>query len=159
MGAIVQDFVEETDPITGEKVKKLRYFKTIEKEDGTIDVEETDEDTGDPVLKWTGTPYEGLWYSLMGTVKDVLKLDFKHIKGEEERNRRALFALADAGLMFMLLAIMKAILDGIIEESGTEGLSGTLLNMSSAVNNKVLNEYNVYQSTLGAVNSEPVFLS
>jgi hypothetical protein len=31
--------------------------------------------------------------------------------------------------------------------------------MSARINNKVLNEYNIWQSTLGAVNTEPVFLS
>jgi hypothetical protein len=33
------------------------------------------------------------------------------------------------------------------------------LGMTAMVNNKVLNEYNVWHSTLGAVSSEPVFLS
>ena len=38
---------------------------------------------------------------------------------------------------------MKALLDGIIADNGTEGLSGTLLNGAAAINKKVLNEYNV----------------
>lgn len=154
MGKVVQDFVVDKDGN-----KKLQYFKTIENEDGSFRTEVTDEDTGDPVLKWEGAPYEGLWYALAGTIKDVATLNFKHIKNNEERNRRVMFALADAGLMFLLLAIVKALLDGIIEENGTEGLSGSALNMAAAINTKVLNEYNIYQSTLGAVNAEPVFLS
>jgi hypothetical protein len=43
----------------------------------------------------------------------------------------------------MMLAMMKALLDGIISEEGTEGISGTALGMTAMVNNKVLNEYNV----------------
>jgi len=70
-------------------------------------------------------------------------LDFTHIKNSEERNRRALFALADAGLIFIMLGIMKAIIDQLIAEKGTDGLSGSLLNLTGRVNNKVLNEYNV----------------
>jgi hypothetical protein len=100
-----------------------------------------------------------LYYSIVGTLKDIATLDFKHIKNSEERNRRALFALADAGLIFMLFAIAKALLDAMLVENGKEGLSGTLLGMSSAVTGKVVNEYNIYQSTLAAVSSEPAFLS
>ena len=154
MGKIVHDFI-----IDDKGNKKLQYFKTLETEDGQIKTEITDEDTGDPVLKWEGAPYEGLYYSIVGTLKDIATLDFKHIKNSEERNRRALFALADAGLIFMLFAIAKALLDAMLVENGKEGLSGTLLGMSSAVTGKVVNEYNIYQSTLAAVSSEPAFLS
>jgi len=153
MGKVVQDYLI----VDGKKV--LQYFKTVEHDDGTITTETTDQDTGDPVMKWEGSPYEGLWYSVVGTLRDVVKLDFTHIKNSEERNRRALFALADAGLIFIMLGIMKAIIDQLIAEKGTDGLSGSLLNLTGRVNNKVLNEYNVWQSTLGAVNTEPVFLS
>jgi hypothetical protein len=90
-----------------------------------------------------GTPYEGLYYSVIGTLRDIVKLDFKKVKGNEERNRRCLFALADAGLIFMMLAMMKVLLDGIISENGTDGISGYALNMSARINNKVLNEYNI----------------
>lgn len=98
-------------------------------------------------------------YSVIGTIKDVLTLDFKSIKNNEDRNRRFMFAITDAILIFVLLGLIKKMLDAIIDESGTEGLSGNVLNFNSAVNKKVLREYNIYQSTLGAISTEPVFLS
>lgn len=154
MGKVIHSF--KTDE-NGNKI--YQYHKTIENEDGSITTEPTSENTGDPILQWEGAPYEGLYYSLVGTIRDVVTLDFKHIKNSEERNRRALFALADAGLIFLLLALVKVMLDAMIAENGTEGLAGSLLNMSSSIEKKVLREYNIYESTLGAVNSEPVFLS
>jgi hypothetical protein len=40
-----------------------------------------------------------------------------------------------------------------------DGFTSTTINMMAAINNKVLNEQNVYQSTLGAINTTPVFIS
>lgn len=154
MGRIAHKSIVDADG-----VKKLQYHKTVEREDGSIYTIEVDEDTGDPVLEWTGTPYEGLYYSIVGTIKDILTLDFSHIKNSEERNKRVLLALADAGLIFMLFKLFSVILESFIEENGTEGVSGTLASMSHSINKKVLNEYNVWESTLGAPSSDPVFLS
>lgn len=72
---------------------------------------------------------------------------------------RVKFAMVDGLMVFLLLGLLKAMLDAIIAEQGTEGVSGELLQFSATVNKKVLTEYNVFNSTLGAVNSEPVFLS
>lgn len=146
MGRVEQEFVLDKD-----KNKILQWRKPVLDENGEyvfdeagkIQFETTSEDTGDPALKWIGTPYEGLMYSVLGTLKDVAKLDFKHIKGNEERNRRCMFALTDAILIFMLMGIAKAMWDGIVEENGTEGLSGSAIQFGSTVNKKVLNEYNV----------------
>mgnify|MGYP003434340568 FL=1 len=77
-------------------------------EAGKIQFETTSEDTGDPALKWVGTPYEGLMYSVLATLRDVTKLDFKNIKEHEDRNRRFMFAITDAILIFILLGIAKA---------------------------------------------------
>jgi hypothetical protein len=46
MGRVIHDFIKDEQ---GNKI--LQYHKTIEREDGTITTETTDEDTGDPVLK------------------------------------------------------------------------------------------------------------
>ena len=162
MGRVEQEF--ETDE-NGNKVLQWRKPILDENEEyvfdeaGKIQFETTSEDTGDPALKWVGTPYEGLMYSVLGTLRDVAKLDFKHIKGNEDRNRRFMFAITDAILIFILLGIAKAMWDAIVEENGTEGLSGNAIQFGATVNKKVLNEYNVWQSTLGAINTEPVFLS
>lgn len=153
MGRMEQDFVME------DGVKKLQWFKTEIDENGVPKPVVTDENTGDPVLKWVGTPYEGLMYSVLGTIKDLATLDFKHIKDSEERNRRVAFALSDAVLMFLLLGLAKIFFDAYIAENGSEGVSGTLVGMTAAVNKKVLNEFNLWQSTGGAISTEPVFVS
>ena len=155
MGEYTQAYIEDKE--TGEK--KLLWRKSFEREDGTIDWEPVTEDTGDPVLEWQGTPYEGLFYSLMGTIKDILTFNFKSIKNKEERNRRALFALADGALMFIMFSIIKALFDAILEEDGDEGFTGYTLSAMSGIAGKIINEYNVYESTLGAIDSEPKFLS
>ena len=155
MGKYTQAYIEDKE--TGEK--KLLWRKSFEREDGTIDWEPVTENTGDPVLEWQGTPYEGLFYSLMGTLKDILTFNFKSIKNKEERNRRALFALADGVLMFIMFSIIKALFDAILEEDGDEGFTGYTLSAMSGIAGKIINEYNVYESTLGAIDSEPKFLS
>lgn len=154
LGKIVQDFVEKED---GTKV--LMWKKTTVDEDGTIHEEPTEENTGDPIYKWVGTPYEGLAYSILGTARDLVTFNFTNLKNEEERTRRALFGVADGILMFLMLGIAGAILDAFIEENGTDGISGRTLSMMNRVNGKMMNEYNLYKSTIGAIDSEPAFLS
>ncbi len=95
----------------------------------------------------------------MGTLRDILTLDFKNIKKEEDRNRRAVFALADGMLMFLMFSIIKALFDSILAEDGDEGFTGYTLNAMSSITNKVLNEYNVLENTLGAIDTEPKFVS
>lgn len=153
MGKIEQDFVIEN----GEK--KLLYWETYEDENGMLQKRTTQTNTSDPVIIWKGSPYEGLMYSVFGTLKDIAKLDFKDIKNHEERNRRCLFALADGALIFILLGITAKILEGIIEEKGKSGLSGTVLGFSDDLNKKILSQYNIWESTFGAINTEPLFLS
>lgn len=86
-------------------------------------------------------------------------MDFKSIRNNTERRNRVMFALSDAAMIFIMLGVIKALLDGIIAENGTDGIDGELLKFASALDKKVLNEYNLYQSTLGAINTEPAFVS
>ena len=86
-------------------------------------------------------------------------MDFKSIRNNTERRNRVMFALSDAAMMFIMLGVIKALLDGIIAENGTDGIDGELLKFGAALDKKVLNEYNLYQSTLGAINTEPAFVS
>lgn len=95
----------------------------------------------------------------MGTLKDILTFNFKSIKDKEARNRRALFALADGVLMFIMFSIIKALFDAILAEDGDEGFTGYTLNAMSGITGKIINEYNIYESTLGNIDSEPKFLS
>lgn len=137
----------------------LLWRKTILNEDGSYDVEPTEENTGDPMMKWTETPFEGLAYSVFSTVRDGFKLDFKAIKDDKERLGRVAFALNDAVLTLLLLGLLKALFDAYIAENGTDGLGGQTIAFMNTVNKKVLNEHNVWQSTLGSLSTDPAWMS
>jgi len=142
--------------------EKLLWRKAIYKDDNPEEFdrfEEVTENTGDPAYAWTGTPQEGLAYSILYTLHDIFTLNFKDALGNKERLQRCAFAIHDAVLMAIIAGIIKAILGNIIADEGTDGLSGNVLNFAATVNQKVLRETNIYQNTLGALNSEPVFLN
>jgi hypothetical protein len=40
---------------------------------------------------------------MVGTIKDVLTLNFKKVKNADERNKKVMLALADMVLIFLLL--------------------------------------------------------
>lgn len=153
MGRVVQ----ATKKVDGKEIPLWR--KTIQREDGSYDVEPTEENTGDPLLEWKGTPYEGLAYSVLSTVRDLATLNFSEIKNKKDRLGRVAFALNDALLMFLLLALFKAMLDSWIDDNGDAGLSVEIMEFASSVNNKVLNEHNIWQSTLGALSTDPAWAS
>lgn len=141
--------------------KKPRYS-----EDDPTKIEGFDhvvENTGDPLMEWEGSPQEGFVYSILFTLQDVFKGlksgDFSDVKGDEARLRRVAFAMHDALLMLLLMGLLKAMFDGLIEENGTEGLSGELLQFGQTATTKVLRETNIFQNTFGAVNLEPISLS
>lgn len=129
------------------------------KENGQIVFDFVREDTGDPLYEWTGSPQEGLMYSMLYTLHDVFTLNFTELKNNKQRRNRVLFGLHDAILMLIIAGIVKALFDAFIAENGTEGLSGETLQFGQAVSTKILRESNIMQNTLGAVNSEPVFIS
>lgn len=139
-------------------VKKLWRKSTID-ENNNIKIDEVTENTGDPVLEWVGEPQEGLIYAVLGTLRDILKLDFNSIKSKDMRNRRTMYAIADGALMMIMFGIISALVKGIISEKGTDGIDGRLLSFVDNVDRKILNETNLYRNTLGAINMEPVFLS
>lgn len=112
-------------------------------ESGAMLFDITHENTSDPLLKWTGTAYEGLAYSVLYTVQDLFRLNFKDIAKNKARRHRVEFALADGVLIFLLLGLVKAMISSIIDSVGTSGVSGNLAHFASSVNNKVLNEYNI----------------
>ena len=136
------------------------YRKAIYNEEGEIlRFEEVTEDTGDPLIIWEGTPQEGLVYSILYTLQDIFKGDFKEALSNTERMNRVYFAMADTLMMMLIFGLIKALLDAFIEENGTDGISGnTALFMQSATK-KVLTEANMYENTLGALRTEPAFIS
>ena len=79
------------------------------------------------------------------------------IKKEDLRTRRALYGLADGVLMIIIFGIIAQLLKGIIADEGTDGISGETLRFMDNVNQKVLNESNLWGNTFGALRSEPAF--
>ena len=137
---------------------KLVWRKPILNDKGhTIDFEETEDNTGDPAYEWVGTPQEGLFQSMLKTAKDIVKMDWTNMKNEELRNRRALYGLADGVLMIIIFGIIAQLLKGIIADEGTDGINGETLRFMDNVNQKVLNESNLWGNTFGALRSKPAF--
>ena len=157
MGYHTQKVVEVLDGENRKKKIKKWRKEVLDNNGAVIGFDEVDEDTGDPVLEWVGTPQEGLAISMLLTVKDILKGDWTHIKDEELRTRRALYGLADGLLMMLIFGMISALLAGIIEENGTDGISGSTLEFINSANTKVLNESNLWSNTFGALRSEPAF--
>lgn len=135
------------------------WRKVYYNEDGDMEFEEVEEDTGDPLMIWQGSPQEGLAYSILLTIRDIAKFDWSNIKDNEWRTRQALYGLADGFLMMLIFKLLKKLYDGFIDENGTEGLSGETIRFMSSVNSKVLNEANLWDNTFGALRSTPAFWS
>lgn len=119
---------------------------------------ETTTNTGDPVLTFEGTPFEGLAHSVLSVVKDCVKLDFKSAGNDKARLRRVAYALNDAFLMFVMFVIFTMIFKAFRESSGDSGLSSDLLKFGEAVSNKVANEQNLWDSTFGALDTDVMTL-
>lgn len=77
----------------------------------------------------------------------------------EQRMARVYFALGDTLLMMIIFGIIVQILKGWIAENGTDGLDGKTVQFLYDVERRVLSEHNLYQNTIGAVSTEPAFLS
>jgi hypothetical protein len=143
---------------SGNKVLKWRkpvydqYNKDI-----IVDYEETTDDTGDPWIEWEGTPQEGLFMSVLLTIKDLSTFNWTNIKNNELRNRRALYGLAEGMLMWLFFSLLSKLIKGWIADNGTEGLTGETMEFFYEVDNKILNESKVFDNTFGALRSQPAF--
>lgn len=153
MGSIKQKTrVEEDGTLTP------LWLETYIKEDGTTDVRETTENTGDPCTVWTGTPFEGLMYSCFSVVRDIAKLDFGKVKDDKQRLHRVAFAINDTILMYIIFMLFKMMFDVALKDN-PDGMSNELLSFGKSISSKVANEQNFYDSTLGALRSDPAWLS
>ena len=59
--------------------------------------------------------------------------------------------------MFLILGIMREIWAWLSEEQGRGTVSGELVNFMGTVNEKVYREFNVWENTFGALNTEPLW--
>ena len=141
------------------KNKVMLYWDYIENADGTIEKKEVDYETDEKMISWNGTPQEGLFYSVAYTMQDLVRGNWDEVNSNKLRKNRTLFALGDAVFIFILLGIMREIFGNLVKENGRDSVSGELLYFMDTVNTKVLNEYNVWDNTLGAINTEPLALS
>ena len=149
-------------------VKHKLWYKTVVDEKGIEQLEWTTENTGDPVFEFTGTPQEGTFIAAMGILQDTVRMDWSKIKNDSLRNRRAVFGLVDAGLLFLVLGMMRELwkwlfgLDdrGKVDASKNAAVqAGVLGEVMYTVNNKVFREYNVWENTFGAISTEPLWLN
>lgn len=127
--------------------------------DEIIGFEEVPEETGDPAMVIEGSPQEGLIYALGFTIQGLARGEFKSTLGNSERMARVYYALAESAMMMLLFGFITALLKGWIAENGSEGIDGNTMQFMAEVSKRVTNESNVYQNTIGALNSEPAFVS
>lgn len=139
--------------------KVMLYWDYVENPDGTIEKKEVDYETDEKMISWTGTPQEGLFYSVAYTLQDLVRGNWDEVKSNKLRKNRTLFALGDAVFILILLGIMREIFRNLMKDNGRDSVSGELLYFMDTVNTKVLNEYDVWDNTLGAINTEPLALS
>lgn len=147
-------------PVKNEKGEPIYlYWDYVKNADGVVERVEVEHETDEKILTWNGTPQEGLFYSVAYTLQDIVRGNWDELKNNKLRRNRTMFALGDAVFIFILLGIIKAIFDNLVAENGRDSFSGEALYFMDTVNDKVLNEYDVWNNTLGAINTEPLFLS
>ena len=110
-------------------------------------------------MAWNGTPQEGIFYSVFYTINDLVRLNWDDLKKNKWRVNRTLYAIGDSVLIYMILSIMRAIYDSMKDSTERGTFSGETVAFMDAVNTKVLNEYNLWNNTFGALSSEPAWLS
>ena len=98
-------------------------------------------------------------YSILYTIQDIFKGNFNEAFSNTDRLNRVYFALADTLLMMLIFGMIKALFDAFVEENGSEGIAGNTAQFMSSVSKKVLSEANMYKNTLGAIKTEPAFVS
>lgn len=116
-------------------------------------------ETDEKLMAWNGTPQEGIFYSVFYTINDLVRLNWDDLKKNKWRVNRTLYAIGDSVLIFMILGIMRAIYDSMKDSTERGTFSGETVAFMDAVNTKVLNEYNLWNNTFGALSSEPAWLS
>ena len=141
------------------KNKVYLYWDYVEDENGIPRKEEVTYETDEKMWTWNGTPQEGLFYSVMHTMQDIVTGDWENLKNNKLQRGRTLFALGDAVFIVILLGIIKAMIDAMIAENGRDSVPSELLAFLGTVNNKVLNEHMLWDNTFGAIQTEPVFLA
>lgn len=119
----------------------------------------TEENTGDPLIIWTGTPQEGLMQSILKTARYAFNGEMGKFKSDKLLQKRFYFGLADGLLMMLLFGIIAKLLAAWIEENGTDGVDGQTIAFIDSVNTRISRESNVPLNTFGALNNTPAFWS
>lgn len=143
-------YVQETVNKNG--VEKPVYIEYIELPNGEFKRRKTTKVTDEKSIVWEGTYQEGVFYSLMYSIQDLVKGDFDSLKSNKLRRARAAFALGDSLGIMILLMIMSAIWKHIKGDERT--ISNELAYFMDTVNDKMLNEANVWRNTFGALNTD-----
>lgn len=150
----------------GKKVKLWRKPVINEQTGEIIEFKHVEENTGDPLIIWTGLPHEGIIFSMAKTIRDVAKglgdhKSFSEIKQEidtddELRLNRVKYGLADGVLMYLFFCLFKILIEAAFGDN-PEGMTAEAKEFSVAVNKKMINEAMLWDNTFGNLRSEPAF--
>lgn len=154
-------YVQKTRKDENGEVKLLWRKPRYDPDTGefTHEFDEVFENTSDPVWVWEGIPQEGLAIAVFHTIQDVLRGKGKEAFADKARIARVEYAMIDAGLMVLFWGFIVALIKGYAADFGDDSVGKDLLRFAESVSSKVLNEQNLFDNTLGAINTEPAFYS
>lgn len=145
-------YVHQT--VVEDGVEKPLYIKYIENPDGTLEIEKTTEVTDEKAIVWEGTFQEGVFYSLMYSMQDLITGNWSELKNNKLRSSRAMYALGDAFGILILLWIMRAIYDNIKGDGKRDTLGKEVIHFMDTVNDKMITEANILRNTFGALDTD-----
>lgn len=138
---------EQKYTLDAEGNKKMLYLKETLDEDGNlIGTEEVEENTGVPSMHFMGSTFEGLFYSLGMTLRDVVTGNFD--KTTKERKRRAMLAIHDLFMGLLIAALVRILLEEFDDKS--TGIAVAKRNTTLAFY-KAMNEFDPFNSVFNAL--------
>ena len=67
--------------------------------------------------------------------------------------------MGDAVFVLMILGLLSLLYNSLKEEQGRGNLSGELINFMDNVNTRMFREHDLYDSTIGAISPEPIWMN
>lgn len=142
----------QIDPDTG--AKQLLWLKEITDDEGNFaGYEDTTENTGIKSNHFMGSPFEGLFYSLFLTSRDILHGNFD--KTPDIRKKRAMVAIHDLFMGILVCALINALLQDFAENKETNQAKV----LTAKAFYKASNEFDPFASVFKAFKWEPAFIS
>lgn len=128
--------------------KKLIWLKELYDEKGNLTgTEETFENTGRQAIHYVNGTFEGLFYSLAKTMRDVATGNLD--KAPEEQKRRAMLAVHDLAMGLLLAAFVRILLEDFKEEKDKPYITQAMEGTTSAFY-KATKEFDPFNSVFAA---------